>query len=432
MITTKINANIGASPVASCTTDEVEKLRWAQQFGADTLMDLSTGGNLDRCRQAIIDHATIPIGTVPIYSMIIGRRIEDLSYDVILKEIERQAQQGVDYFTIHAGVLREHLPLIRQRITGIVSRGGSLLAKWMIHHGKQNPMYELFDEISAIMREYDVTYSLGDGLRPGCLADASRPGAARRAAHAGRAGAARPRRRRAGDGRGPGARPARPDRLQHAARAARLRRRAVLRARPARDRRLPRLRPHHQRHRRHRGGAPRRRDALLRHARRNTSGCPSAEDVKAGCIAYKIAAHAGDIARGIAGARDGTTTCRAPAPPSTGRSSSSWPSTARPRAPSTTKISRSTPTSAPCAGTTGAACASRRRSSSSRAARTRLSSPNARAMRSPGVGEEGRALLRQRGALPVVEGKHACHSDLVSEAAPAQDLQGRALADAGR
>src|SRR5512143_383244 len=173
MITTKINANIGASPVSSSTDAEVEKLRWAQRYGADTLMDLSTGGNLGACRQAIIDHATIPIGTVPIYSMIVGRRIEDLTYEVILKEIERQARQGVDYFTIHAGVLREHLPLIKSRITGVVSRGGSLLAKWMIHHGKQNPMYELFDEISAIMRQYDVTYSLGDGLRPGCLADAS-------------------------------------------------------------------------------------------------------------------------------------------------------------------------------------------------------------------------------------------------------------------
>src|SRR5437899_781158 len=173
MITTKINANIGASPVSSSTAEEVEKLRWAQQYGADTLMDLSTGGDLAACRQAIIDHATIPIGTVPIYSMIVGRAIEDLSYDVILKEIERQAEQGVDYFTIHAGVLREHLPLVGPRVTGIVSRGGSLLAKWMIHHGRENPMYELFDEISAIMRQYDVTYSLGDGLRPGCLADAS-------------------------------------------------------------------------------------------------------------------------------------------------------------------------------------------------------------------------------------------------------------------
>ena len=173
MITTKVNANIGASPVTSGTAAEVEKLLWAQKYGADTLMDLSTGGNLRECRQAIIDHATIPIGTVPIYSMIIGQRIEDLTYDVILKEIERQAEQGVDYFTIHAGVLREHLPLVGGRVTGIVSRGGSLLAKWMLHHRKQNPMYELFDEISAIMRQYDVTYSLGDGLRPGCLADAS-------------------------------------------------------------------------------------------------------------------------------------------------------------------------------------------------------------------------------------------------------------------
>src|SRR5256885_5621485 len=143
-ITTKINANIGASPVSSGTHAEVEKLRWAQRYGADTLMDLSTGGDLAACRQAIIDHATIPIGTVPIYSMILGRAIEDLTYDVILKEIERQAQQGVDYFTIHAGVLREHLPLVGPRVTGIVSRGGSLLAKWMIQHGRQNPMDEPF------------------------------------------------------------------------------------------------------------------------------------------------------------------------------------------------------------------------------------------------------------------------------------------------
>src|SRR5437763_16386720 len=166
MITTKINANIGASPVSSSTAEEVEKLRWAQQYGADTLMDLSTGGDLAACRQAIIDNATIPIGTVPIYSMIIGRRIEDLTYDVILAEVERQGRQGVDYFTIHAGVLREHLPLVGPRVTGIVSRGGSLLAKWMLHHGRQNPMYELFDEISAIMIEYDVTFSLGVGLIP--------------------------------------------------------------------------------------------------------------------------------------------------------------------------------------------------------------------------------------------------------------------------
>ncbi|HEX4125795.1 MAG TPA: phosphomethylpyrimidine synthase ThiC [Tepidisphaeraceae bacterium] len=170
---TKINANMGASPVSSGTDEEVEKLRWAERWGADTVMDLSTGGDLDACREAIIRNSTVPIGTVPIYSMIIGRTIESLSHDVILKEIEKQAQQGVDYFTIHAGVLREHLPFVRKRLIGIVSRGGSLLAKWMLHHNKQNPMYELFDDICDIMRQYDVSFSLGDGLRPGGLADAT-------------------------------------------------------------------------------------------------------------------------------------------------------------------------------------------------------------------------------------------------------------------
>jgi phosphomethylpyrimidine synthase len=170
---TKINANLGASPVSSDLEEEVEKLRWAIRWGADTAMDLSTGGNLDECRSRIIQESPIPIGTVPIYSMILGRSIEDLTHDIILKEIEKQARQGVDYFTIHAGVLREHLPFVRKRLIGIVSRGGSLLAKWMIHHGRQNPMYEIFDHICDIMREYDVSFSLGDGLRPGGLADAS-------------------------------------------------------------------------------------------------------------------------------------------------------------------------------------------------------------------------------------------------------------------
>ena len=170
---TKVNANIGASPVSSGTAEEVEKLLWAERWGADTVMDLSTGGDLDACRAAIIQNSTVPIGTVPIYSMILGRRLEDLTEEVILREIEHQAKQGVDYFTIHAGVLREHLPAIKDRLIGIVSRGGSLLAKWMLIHGKQNPMYVLFDDICDIMREYDVSFSLGDGLRPGGLADAT-------------------------------------------------------------------------------------------------------------------------------------------------------------------------------------------------------------------------------------------------------------------
>jgi phosphomethylpyrimidine synthase len=170
---TKVNANMGASPVSSGTAEEVEKLRWAERWGADTVMDLSTGGDLDACREAIIKNSRVPIGTVPIYSMILGRRIEDLTDKIIMETLLHQAKQGVDYFTIHAGVLREHLPYVKDRLIGIVSRGGSLLAKWMLVHGKENPMYTHFDEICDIMREYDVSFSLGDGLRPGGLADAS-------------------------------------------------------------------------------------------------------------------------------------------------------------------------------------------------------------------------------------------------------------------
>jgi phosphomethylpyrimidine synthase len=170
---TKVNANMGASPVSSGTDEEVEKLKWAEKWGADTVMDLSTGGNLDECREAIIRNAIVPIGTVPIYSMIIGRKLEELTMEVILQTLRHQAQQGVDYFTIHAGVLREHLKYVKNRLIGIVSRGGSLLAKWMLMHSAQNPMYTGWEEICDVMREYDVTFSIGDGLRPGGLADAT-------------------------------------------------------------------------------------------------------------------------------------------------------------------------------------------------------------------------------------------------------------------
>ncbi len=170
---TKINANMGASPVSSGTDEEVEKLRWAERWGADTVMDLSTGGDLDACRDAIIRNSTVPIGTVPIYSMIIGRRIETLTIEHVLATLEHQAQQGVDYFTIHAGVLQEHLSYVRDRLIGIVSRGGSLLAKWMIHHRQQNLMYTNWEAICDVMRRHDVTFSIGDGLRPGGLADAT-------------------------------------------------------------------------------------------------------------------------------------------------------------------------------------------------------------------------------------------------------------------
>jgi phosphomethylpyrimidine synthase len=170
---TKVNANMGASPVSSGIEEELEKLHWSLEWGADTVMDLSTGGDLNACRSAIIRESTVPIGTVPIYSMIIDKKIEDLTPSMILEELENQAKQGVDYFTIHAGVLHEHIPYIQDRLIGIVSRGGSLLAKWMIHHNKQNPMYDCFDDICDLMRQYDVAFSLGDGLRPGGLADAT-------------------------------------------------------------------------------------------------------------------------------------------------------------------------------------------------------------------------------------------------------------------
>jgi phosphomethylpyrimidine synthase len=170
---TKVNANMGASPVASSENEEVEKLFWAEKWGSDTMMDLSTGGDLDATRKLLIENSTLPVGTVPIYSMIIGRKIEDLDKKLILDQLEHQAAQGVDYFTIHAGVLREHLPMVVKRLIGIVSRGGSLLAKWMLHHEQENPMYTHWDDICHIMRGYDVTFSIGDGLRPGGLADAS-------------------------------------------------------------------------------------------------------------------------------------------------------------------------------------------------------------------------------------------------------------------
>ena len=170
----KINANIGNSAVVSKVDDELEKLHTAVHLGSDTVMDLSTGGNIDAIRQAIIDASPVPIGTVPIYQVIQNiKDLGDITPRLLLDMVEHQAKQGVDYMTIHAGILKEYIPLTRDRITGIVSRGGSLLAAWMHQRNEQNPWYTHFDELSEILRAYDVTYSLGDGLRPGCLADAN-------------------------------------------------------------------------------------------------------------------------------------------------------------------------------------------------------------------------------------------------------------------
>jgi len=170
----KINSNIGNSPTSSSLAEEVEKLTVSEKWGADTVMDLSTGKRIDETRAAIIAAATVPIGTVPIYQALEKvKQIEDLTGDLLVENIEHQARQGVDYMTIHAGVRLEHLPLCQHRVTGIVSRGGGILARWMIAHMAENPLYERFDDILEICARYDVSISLGDGLRPGSIADAS-------------------------------------------------------------------------------------------------------------------------------------------------------------------------------------------------------------------------------------------------------------------
>jgi phosphomethylpyrimidine synthase len=170
----KINANIGNSPTTSSLDEEVEKLRLSERWGADTVMDLSTGKRIDETRAAIIGAATVPIGTVPIYQALErAGRVEDLTAEILLDTIERQALQGVDYMTIHAGVLFEHLPLCAHRVTGIVSRGGGILGRWMVHHERENPLYERFDDVLDICVRHDLSISLGDGLRPGSIADAS-------------------------------------------------------------------------------------------------------------------------------------------------------------------------------------------------------------------------------------------------------------------
>ncbi len=170
----KVNANIGNSQTTSDVDGELNKLQYSVKYGADTVMDLSTGGGIDEIRKAILAVSPVPIGTVPLYQALqISKDTEHLTADDLIDILEHQAKQGVDYFTIHAGVLMEHLPLVKNRITGIVSRGGSIMAQWMIEHHQQNPFYTHWDKVLEVCAKYDVTISAGDGLRPGCLADAS-------------------------------------------------------------------------------------------------------------------------------------------------------------------------------------------------------------------------------------------------------------------
>ena len=171
----KINANIGNSAVASSIEEEVEKMRWATQWGADTLMDLSTGKNIHRTREWILRNCPVPVGTVPIYQALekVNGKPEDLTWEIFRDTLIEQAEQGVDYFTIHAGVLLRYVPMTSKRMTGIVSRGGSIMAKWCLAHHRENFLYENWDEICRIMASYDISFSIGDGLRPGSIADAN-------------------------------------------------------------------------------------------------------------------------------------------------------------------------------------------------------------------------------------------------------------------
>lgn len=430
MVSTKINANIGASPVNSNTAEEVDKLVWAQKYGADTLMDLSTGGDLMACRQAIIDNSTIPIGTVPIYSMIIGKKIEDLTYADILGEVERQAKQGVDYFTIHAGVLKKHIPLLKNRVTGVVSRGGSLLCKWMIVHNKENPMYELFDEISAIMRQYDVTYSLGDGLRPGCLADATD---AAQLAELHVLGELTQRAREAGVQvmvEGPGHVP-----MDQVAMNMQLEQRVcddapfyvlgplVTDTFPGYDHITSAIGATEAA----RAGA-----AMLCYVTpKEHVGLPKAQDVKAGCIAYKIAAHAGDIARGISGARQWDDDM------SKARAALNWPKmfelafdgeTARALHDEDLEVDTDF-----CAMCGHDWCSMRisKEILEFASGKDEAYQPKKAAMKSEGVSAEGAELLKQRGVLTQEQihalahkGKKAeCHSDNVEDAEVAKVVQ---------
>ena len=172
---TKVNANIGNSPVKSDISEELDKLLWSVRWGADTVMDLSTGKNLYETREQIIRNSPVPIGTVPIYEALekVNGKPEDLSYDIFREILIQQAEQGVDYFTIHAGVLLSYIPKTMNRLTGIVSRGGSIISKWCLTHHKENFLYTNYDDICEIMKKYDVSFSLGDGLRPGSIADAN-------------------------------------------------------------------------------------------------------------------------------------------------------------------------------------------------------------------------------------------------------------------
>ena len=426
---TKINANMGASPVSSGTDEEVEKLQWAERWGADTVMDLSTGGDLDACRRAIIQHSTVPIGTVPIYSMIIGRTIEELDGEIILAELKKQAAQGVDYFTIHAGVLREHLPYVRRRLIGIVSRGGSLLAKWMLTHNQQNPMYTMFDDICDVMREHDVSFSLGDGLRPGGLADATDEAQLRELVTLGELTERAWRKGVQVMVEGPGHVPF--DQIEYNMK---LQRQLchgapfyvlgplVTDVFPGYDHMTSAI------------GATSAgfhgASMLCYVTPKEHLGLPKKDDVKQGCVAYKIAAHAADVALGIPGSRDRDDEL------TKARAALNWqkhfdlsfdPDLAR--AYHDEDLEVDTDFCAMC-GHDWCSVRISKEITDFYSGKDEAAQPARKAMASPGVNAAGADVLKQRGVLTPDEiqklahkGKAVCHSDVVAEPATAMLVQ---------
>ena len=301
----KINANIGNSAVTSSLDEEVAKLRLAVRYGADTVMDLSTGKRIDEVRAAIIGASSVPIGTVPIYQIVTDRvgDVADLTALHFLEMVEHQARQGVDYMTLHAGILLEHLPLVYGRVTGIVSRGGSLHAVWMMKHRRQNPLYERYDDVLDVLRQYDVTISLGDALRPGSLHDASDRA---QFAELDTLGELTRRARAAGVQvlvEGPGHVPM--DQIEMNVR----RMKAVCDGAPfyTLGPLVTDVAPGYDHISSAIGAAMigwHGADMLCYVTPKEHLGLPNAEDVRQGVIAYKIAAHAADVARGRRGARD--------------------------------------------------------------------------------------------------------------------------------
>ncbi len=432
---TKVNANMGASPISSGTEEELEKLHWAERWGADTVMDLSTGGDIDGCRDVMVRNSRMPIGTVPMYSMIVGRKLEDLTHADILASLEHQAKQGVDYFTIHAGVLRAHLPMVAKRLIGIVSRGGSLLAKWMMIHGRENPMYELFEDICDIMREYDVAFSLGDGLRPGGLSDATDQA---QLAELETLGELTERAWAKGVQvmvEGPGHVPF--DQVEFNMK---LQRRLchgapfyvlgplVTDIFPGYDHITSAIGATSAAYH----GA-----AMLCYVTpKEHLGLPKRDDVKQGCIAYRIAAHSADIALGIPGTRDRDDEL------TKARAALNWekhfelsfdPDTAR--AFHDEDLDVDTDFCAMCGHDWCSVRISKEIVAFASGKEADFQRPGGKAMRSAGLTDEQREILEKRGVLPQEEierlahkgERAACHSDIVSDVDEARRVQEAAL-----